>query len=557
MILKPRTENNSLQCLRSRHTQIGFINRAYTSSVNLLHPPKSRHRASKSKRSSVLSFLPINTNQNGSIRTFNSLGDIVYRDSAISLNEFDDSVSHLRNSQSIMSSLSELQRLPNCDKPNFSSILDKKLEICNILCNFQMQEDYQQIINMKKKSLEEILEKISNPSNTNYLDDDSVTKIAMMCKHNICRQITKLQSGMVSVWGNEDDLPPICEPSWPHLFYVYQILRRLINSFKNKSIFSMDFVIDLLPIMHSPDQNERTALKAIIAQFYKVRPKNISNDTVPKLMKLLEEYKSSKQPPFIVVPILELLDNIFQLDIIDTAHIRIYFQCLLSLFSDSQFAYFEKSFLKLVDFFTDENPIFAAMVVRSLISHWPVSCIEKEASFLRVLTDIFPKVGQRDRAALMKRIFSIYAKCTISNASKVAESALNIWTSTQIEHIIQENAKVVIPILIVPVQRVLKEHWNSKVRETASTVYRMISRTFPKLLKSISTANNTNPNDNDEMKNWVSIARAAAYTDKNLVLSKKLAEMNLIFNKKQNPSELSKITNKHLSASDNRFSLSI
>ncbi|OHT10352.1 hypothetical protein TRFO_20393 [Tritrichomonas foetus] len=434
MILKVCKRNTAIQVNREPHSSVGIFKKAYTSGITIpqldqsslkpttIVPPQRDHIITTAPKSLTkfenakalrLSKGPPNYRQsrkNGSGALWNSSGHF-----GVNFSQPND----------ITIACDDMRPLPPCDHAAFPVILDEKLRICNHICNFQIKSSEPHIKSLKTKCLEEILARLSTHGAVHKMGDVCATKIVMMCKNNILRPITKLDD--TTVFG--DDLPPINEQAWPHLSLVYQILKKMLIGNSRLSVFSIHFAVDLLSILQTPDQTERSNLNAIISKFYKWKTKKEDN-ILPKLYHLLDDYRMSKSPPFMVGPILSLMLNIFQSLTHDKIYLMNYFQKILKLFSDPKFAYFENSFLKIVEFFTDESTVFSLMVVKALILHWPVICHEKEASFIRIMTDVLPKMSARDRNLFIQRIFSIYSRCSTSHSAKVAEAALSIWSST-------------------------------------------------------------------------------------------------------------------------------
>ncbi|OHS96300.1 hypothetical protein TRFO_37546 [Tritrichomonas foetus] len=426
--------------------------------------------------------------------------------------------------------------LPPSDSPNFQKILDQKLSICNFICNFYNPDVDVEAKKVKSSILEDIVNCLSATGMITNVDEQDLAKLVKMCQNNIVRRLPILDAR--TIFSN--DIPPIEEPAWPHLNYVYQILRRIFQNFGYLNVFNNDFVISLLPILQSPDSNERSALGGFITTYMKGKPA-CNTVLLPHLKRNLEEHCVNHSPPFIVGPILNLYLQIFQTGTMSNILLADAFQQTLRVLSDYHLSHFERQLKNLVEFFTDESMSFAAMFVKTLILKWPKSCAEKEASFIRMMTETIPKMSSRELSPLIHRIFSIYAECSCSHATKVAEAALQIWANLQMEPIIQEHGRKIVPLMYGPVSLALKEHWSKPVRESAATALRMMSKISPRAVQDLNTANSSNsgnesrfaPTAHDDLKKWANIARTAARRDHEVNLGKKLADITMLYNGQQ------------------------
>ena len=415
--------------------------------------------------------------------------------------------------------------LPNIGDKAFSLVLEQKLIICK--AEFDYAEACSDLAakNLKLQALEQVLGALVKMGHASIISEEDLLKIVDMCVSNIVRKLWILDS--VKYVG--DDLPPVTEPAWEHLSIVYQIIRRIQNGFPGLSCFNVEFVDKLLPMLESPDPNERTNLQGIVIHFLKSQP-NKAESFLPKLSKLLQDC-DGKAPPFVVAPVLSIMQHIFFAARTVTPAFVKYFRQVIGLLSNVHIAMFEKPLRSMIEFFTDESCGYASITVSALVMHWPRTCIEKEAFFVRLLTDVLPKMCKKDLALIVRRVFSIYAQCSCSQSTKVAEASFQIWTSLHIEPIIQEYAAKVVPLLVIPTTIAMKSHWSKPVRENAASAMKLMMKIAPRIVEKVmETGTYSESTPQDDLKKWAVIARTAARNDLEVNLGKKLAEITVLYN---------------------------
>lgn len=461
--------------------------------------------------------------------------------------------------------LLELPPLPKMKSSTFSEVFDQKIELCNYICDFYNPDLDKKAKVEKKNALEEIYNIISKQELVYKFQTDQITQVLTMCKNNIIRNLPVLNYHQIF----SEDLPPVSDPSWPHLNLVYQILLYSLQYFDEHPMFTFQFILDLLPMMQSPDPTERQLIDKFIIQYLKCREgkstKSFNSILLQELSRLLNNHIESNTPPFIVGPILQIYNHIFQCTRQDANTTSKVYNQILRLLSDYHLSTYEDQFYSIIDFFSDESSAFALMLAKALVLHWPKTCAEKEASFVNMLMDVMPKISSRNLSPLITRIFSILAECVSSSSLKVAEQTFKIWISQRVEPILNEHSKKIVYLSFEKVLLASRNHWSKTVRSNLQTVLQTMQkispRSFDGLPENSKTATPGSPfqfsrvpkiglnllqtQQNEFMKklkdmeqakkkvgvsNWAEIARMAAKRDKKINLGKKLSEITMLFN---------------------------
>ena len=461
--------------------------------------------------------------------------------------EFNPSASNFETPQAA------LPPLPDLEDPIFPVALRAKIKLCNFICNFYKNDAEQEAIKKSKSiALEEINSVLATTAAPSFINDQILTEIALMCKNNIIRRLPYINSYQILYIG----LSSAPDPAWPHLNFCYLILRRLVTSFGGLTILDENYMISLIPLLSSPDENERAAIQFIIQSYMRICNPNSANLILNKLAQMIDLRLDGDASPFCVGHILFLIINALQGVLHMNSPLGIWSIYAQRLLSDPHLSRFERQFRNFTEYLFDEIQGFSSQFVRALILRWPCCNADKEACFVKLLNDTVPRLPAREFNNLSPRILYIYANCTVSQSENVAEAALSIWTIVGLEPLLKDSSKPEIQKLYYAVSAAQRGHWSQKVRESAASAMKSMSRSSPKLTqeafangryslndpmtrsaKHINPSQNPNPDNypiqHNDMRKWATIARAAARNDNSINLGNKLADITMLYNDKQ------------------------
>ena len=196
--------------------------------------------------------------------------------------------------------------LPEIQSNDFINIYILKMKICSYIFDFSNNTILIEEKDIKSRALCEIVQFFEQSIEVKKLSIDLQEQTFKMLYSNIYSQSPIFPSKLIS--NNYNTV--IVDPSWPHLFYTYQILNRFIQIFPNYPEININLIKKTLNLINLPDNNERLQLLAFLRSFYDTHP----NDRI-KLLKLisyqLNDFILGLLPPYCITPLLVLLAHIF------------------------------------------------------------------------------------------------------------------------------------------------------------------------------------------------------------------------------------------------------
>ncbi|XP_040573590.1 serine/threonine-protein phosphatase 2A 56 kDa regulatory subunit epsilon isoform isoform X1 [Lepeophtheirus salmonis] len=334
---------------------------------------------------------------------------------------------------------------------------------------------------VKRATLTEILDHITPGKNA--FTEAMYPEIIRMVACNLFRTLPPIEN--IDFDPEEDD--PTFEASWPHLKLVYDFFLRFLESpdfqpVNGKKVIDQKFVLQLLELFDSEDPRERDFLKTILHRIYGkflglrafIR-KQINNF----FLKGDSMHCARKQ--FIyetehfngVGELLEILGSIingFALPL-KPEHIQFLCKVLIPLHKVRCLSLYHAQLAYCVVQFLEKDPTLTEQVIKGLLKFWPKTCSHKEVMFIGEIEEILDVIDPTQFVKIQEPLFRQIARCVSSPHFQVAERALYFWNNEYVISLIDENSKVIIPIMFPSLYRMSKEHWNKII---VSFVYNVL-----------------------------------------------------------------------------------
>jgi serine/threonine-protein phosphatase 2A regulatory subunit B' len=314
---------------------------------------------------------------------------------------------------------------------------------------------------IKRAALNEILDYITNYRGV--LTEPLYPEIVKMVQVNAFRTLPPFESG--AEYDPEEDEPPM-EVSWPHLELVYAFFLRFLESpemqaaIAKKSI-DQQFVISLLELFDSLDPRERDYLKTILHRIYgkflglRAFIRKHINYIFLRFIYETERFAG-------VAELLEILGSIingFALPL-KVEHKQFLIKVLLPLHKARSLSQYQAQLAYCVVQFLEKDPTLTEQVLFSLFKYWPKINSSKEVMFLGEIEEILDVIDSQQFVKIQEPLFKQLAKCVSSPHFQVAERSLYFWNNEYIVSLVEENSKVIMPIIFDSLYRISKEHWN-------------------------------------------------------------------------------------------------
>lgn len=416
--------------------------------------------------------------------------------------------------------------LPPIESSTFRGIFNRKIESCCQMCNFFFIDADVKAKAVKTAMLEQILHFLKTEDQSSQLQIPDINRILEMVQRNICHSIKQFDDKLQF----NESCPSILIPQWAHASLAYDILLQLLRV--RPEAFTLEYVDRILYLLNSSDANERTKMKFFVGGLCITRPE-LREQMMIRMIKLLISHQQGVVPPFAVGSVLEILMEMFTWKIpqAEEIHAMVFRMHIIPLIADKYMCFFMKELHTILTHFMEISQVQVNVVVDAVIKYWPKTRLSKQIQLLGIMSSAIPKMSQRDFAPRIVKMFAIYSQCSLSPSSKLAEAALSIWDSHEIQAIIGIFSKQVFPLIAPSLVRIAKEHWNESIRRMAIKAVAFITKTDHKFNADAISA--LKAIDMDQFNNWSTIIRAASKNDLKLRIDSKMSEIDAIFRQRQ------------------------
>lgn len=413
---------------------------------------------------------------------------------------------------------------------NSNEILLKKIEICNLMCDFSDPESDKIAKKEKKTALQELNAFFQVKANAQKVPANIINAMFNMIENNINRPLPPVPEKYLVY----DEEPLMVEVSWPHLSLVYDLLYQYQQYFPHDQHFSIDFMTKLIPIFNSCDGNERQKIVNIFTLFSATNP-NFTNNLCSKYTHICREYLDGSAYPFALTPALKLFTNSFRIS--NNNDIEFFFSNIMNnivpLLKTQHIATFLPLMTPIFETAITKDPKFAEFVVNFVVNHWPVAWPSKQLILIDFINGTLEKMPLKNFSSICHSVFKLYSNCLTSKSHKVAEATMKVWDNHKLITLILDNTRIIFPIVLSPLIITMKNHWNSNTKQAAASAYKQIHNIDPFVFDEISAKlvkkAKTQDTKNELVKKWAYVAKNSAKSDRDLNLAKKLSEIQMIF----------------------------
>ena len=425
--------------------------------------------------------------------------------------------------------LQECEPLPkNVSDPEFHKIFLKKIEICEVIFDFTIMNDQITEKEIKTRVLCDFIELFENTREVQNLSEEQQSFIFQMLERNIFEQTPIFPDCFLRV----DPYLSIAEPSWPHMFYCFQILNRFIQVFKDSKLININLAKKIINLTQLADTNERMQLVAFLRSYFEYKP-----DDRVELIKItknkLIDVKDGVASPLAVMPLIIFILHMctrgpptlipYITDLIK--------ESLLPLISSPWLPLFHQNLNQLLATFISNNKQAANQFLRLIELQWPLRNGSAQYLVLSLLITVWEKMDQSDFKPIAHRVFLFLAECLENSYFRVSALALSIWDGANENSWLGLNSKTAIQVMYEPIQAItekslhhehihhsgqIKNYSNYYNSEKASRalnemcrINKAIYQKRKKYIKQLKAQRYKHHVPNDTQRGWVSIARTA------------------------------------------------
>lgn len=343
-----------------------------------------------------------------------------------------------------------------------------------------------QIVEKQEKSryLEDITQYVT--SHSGVFSEETFKPFLRMISLNIFRALP-VSSLSTEQYFEPDDDEPFKDPSWPHLFLVYELLRKFMvssdtNSRRARSYISIEFATGIVDLFNSEDPRERDYLKIILHRIYgKVMPLRlpIRHAVLNTFDRVIYENERNNG----LAELLEILGSIINgLAVpLKEEHKRLLRKGLLPLHLPIMMPHYHLQLSYCMTQFVEKDPHLAKEVLQGLLKPWPATNSKKEVMLLNEIEEVLSLARQEDLAQVFPILFKRIGKCIESQHFQVAERSLLYWNNAYVVELITKYRNVVVPAVYGPLTRNTASHWNPNVKALSRNVQKLLNEMDPRL----------------------------------------------------------------------------
>jgi len=437
-----------------------------------------------------------------------------------------------RNRNHVDLELPDLPPIPKIIDRNIDSLLFSKIQLCNYMCDFT-DCDADLTGKMKKLStLKELVSYFQNSEISSKMSEVIQEEAVKMVVNNVTRPIPNIQSKYLV--GSDE--PYIIDINWPHLQYIYQILSSLILLFPNQKLFTVEIHRKILSTFHSCDMNERSCLLSFFESYVAAFPER-EVSVMKDMAYMLYGYHEKEYPLFCVSPILKFFGNrIKAVYSKDPQQSKIFVDVLGSILTCNHLQSFYQAITQTF------RPIFelskreSNIIINKCIKCWPETSASKQIQMINLISFIVPHMHRKEFQDISSELFSLMAKCTLSQHYKVTEASLQIWSQAELIPFVLDNSRAIFQIMFPPVALVAKTHWRKSTQNTAQAAMRGMHDIDPFVYEEIVHSKQPVLNKDQSFllaKQWMKIARSAAIMNKEINIAPVLHNIQMEFAQKE------------------------
>lgn len=373
--------------------------------------------------------------------------------------------------------ITQLPLLRDVPESEQEALFIRKLRQCCVVFDFVDAVSDLRGKEIKRGTLQELIEYISF-GRSNVLTEEVYPEIIRMISHNLFRTLPP--SDNPDFDPEEDD--PTLEASWPHLQPVYEFFLRFLESQEfqpqiGKKVIDQKFVLQLLELFDSEDPRERDFLKTVLHRIYgkflglRAFIRKQINNIFLRFIYETEHFNG-------VGELLEILGSIingFALPL-KAEHKQFLIKVLIPLHKPKCLGLYHAQLAYCVVQFLEKDSTLTEHVIRGLLKYWPKVSSQKEVMFLGEMEEILDVIEFQQFIRIQEPLFKQIARCILSPHFQVAERALCFWNNEYISSCVDENVKVIMPILFKALKKAQNSHWNATIRTTTHPVLDLLMK---------------------------------------------------------------------------------
>lgn len=421
--------------------------------------------------------------------------------------------------------IKELPALSDTQVTKREALFKQKLEICNVIFDFEDPDLDVKGKEQKRETLVELAEYINSPVGQKILTESVMPNIVETVRVNLFRALPPPTAD----YDPEEDEPAM-ELTWPHMQVVYELFLRFIVSSEvsgkaTKKFVDQNFLRQWIVLFDSEDPRERDYVKTVLHRMYgKFMPHRSFIRKAISQVFFRFIYETGQHNG--IGELLEILGSIINGFAIPLKkeHLQFLERALIPLHKPRGVATYHPQLSYCISQYVEKDPDTIVVIVKGLIRYWPWNSASKQVSYLNELEEILELCRPEQFTLIQNDFAALLATCLSSSHFQVVERSLYYWNS---EHLCvnvfsKQCAPVLLPYVYGPLSEIAKRHWNQTVESLAQSVLKLYMEMDINLYDKCSRERQENMKLKETAreqadKRWADLAKSAA--EKGVVLT--------------------------------------
>ena len=276
------------------------------------------------------------------------------------------------------------------------------------------------------------------------------------------------------LYFNLDEIPFNKDINWNFINISYKILLSIYQNNNSFSSFNVEFLISLVNLFSTPDEDERTFLISLVVDI--IQSQNILFSWFLSQIKIkIRNHRFNSPDPFSIRTILFIFYKIYNSSL-SSQNLNEYFDLIkfdiFPLISDNFFITFSQIFQDLILFFikfnfNHKNFDSIKFIIEKILKYWPISKSLSQPIFIILLIDSFKNLNDKLKLIYINRSFSFLSDSILSNNQKVSEISIQSIMSWDFRDIIKKFYYFV-HLYLIPATKINSiNHWSKSIRDTS------------------------------------------------------------------------------------------
>jgi hypothetical protein len=345
-----------------------------------------------------------------------------------------------------------------------------------------------------------------------------------MIEANLIRRLPSLPVAYFS----QDDLPPIPNPTWPHLAIIYQILTKLL-SLRPLAPHHLRFAAKLLAVSGSPDPQERAAMITFYQQFARSAPACRHKLLFLVAGRMRDAISDPLGGLLLLITLFPLIQSLLtQVNLDPSDEERIFLTVVLPSMAHALYPLFAVLVDPVLEFFLENGARPSVELAKFLIAKWPSLCPVKQVLFFERLMSSLAHVCANGAEALIPRMGRLIRGIAAAPHEKVALAVASVWREAPGLQLLATWPRLLIPLFGPLMHELAHKHWSIAVRQSAQTALIAFRRTDARGVQRALEP----PEDlgfKAQYGRWMDLAKVAHRADPSVVLKDALGTISKLF----------------------------